>query len=76
MIVCVCQAVSDGEVKATIRHGASSLAEVTAACGAGGDCGSCCDMICTMLQQERGVDLAAREQHHSQPLVVLGGARR
>lgn len=73
MIVCVCRAVSDGEVKATIRHGASSLTDIADACGAGSDCGSCCDMLCTMLQDARGLE-AARDR--SQPLVLLPGAPR
>jgi len=41
MILCICQAVTDREVDAAIRAGAHSLAEVSKACGAGGNCGSC-----------------------------------
>ena len=41
MIVCICRAVCDRELKTTIAHGARSLDEVERACGAGGDCGSC-----------------------------------
>jgi bacterioferritin-associated ferredoxin len=41
MILCICQSVTDREVDAAIRDGAHSLADVSQACGAGGDCGSC-----------------------------------
>ena len=41
MILCICQAVTDREVDAAILAGAHSIAEVSKACGAGRDCGSC-----------------------------------
>jgi len=50
MYVCVCFAVTDVEVRAAIADGASSVGEVTRACRAGGDCGSCHGMIETMLE--------------------------
>jgi bacterioferritin-associated ferredoxin len=45
MILCVCQAVTDGEIDSAIRGGARSAAEVARRCGAGGDCGGCLDAI-------------------------------
>jgi bacterioferritin-associated ferredoxin len=53
MYVCVCNAVTDKEVAQAIEGGAKTRAEVTRACGAGGDCGSCHGMIDEMLT-ERG----------------------
>jgi bacterioferritin-associated ferredoxin len=41
MYVCVCKAVKMGEVEAAIDAGADSVAAVTSACRAGGDCGAC-----------------------------------
>jgi len=41
MILCICQSVTDREIDAAIRNGAHSLADVSRACGAGGDCGCC-----------------------------------
>jgi bacterioferritin-associated ferredoxin len=41
MIVCCCHAVSELEIEATIRRGATTLADIGRACGAGTDCGSC-----------------------------------
>ena len=45
MYVCVCNAVTEREVGEAIGSGARTRAEVTRACGAGGDCGSCHAMI-------------------------------
>jgi len=49
MLVCVCRGVSDREVREVLARGASTLREVGRACGAGADCGSCRDLIRTML---------------------------
>jgi bacterioferritin-associated ferredoxin len=45
MVLCICQAVTDREVDATIHSGARSLDEVAAGCGAGTDCGCCREAI-------------------------------
>ena len=55
MYVCVCFAITEEEVKSAITSGAGSVSEVTRACRAGGDCGSCHGMIETMLE-ERNAD--------------------
>jgi bacterioferritin-associated ferredoxin len=49
MYVCVCLAVTDETVQSAIEEGAASVGEVTRACLAGGDCGSCHDMIEGMI---------------------------
>ena len=49
MYVCICRAVTDKEVESVIHEGAQSVADVTRACGAGGDCGSCQGEIEQML---------------------------
>jgi bacterioferritin-associated ferredoxin len=56
MFVCICHAVSDAEVNAAIDDGAGTVAAVTAACKAGGDCGSCHEQIGKMIH-----DAAQRE---------------
>ena len=53
MYVCVCLAVTDQEVNAAIEGGAETRQEVTRACGAGGDCGACHEMIEDMLDARR-----------------------
>jgi len=50
MWVCICHAVADREVNAAIEAGAVTREAVTAACGAGGDCGSCHHMIEGMIK--------------------------
>ena len=45
MYVCVCMAVTEAEVDATIKGGATTREAVTRACRAGGDCGACHQMI-------------------------------
>ncbi len=49
MYVCVCEAVTENEVKAEIALGASSVDEIGARCGAGASCGMCHDRIKALL---------------------------
>ena len=51
MYVCVCLAVTEREVLAAIDGGASSVAAVTRACRAGGDCGACRGHIAKMIDE-------------------------
>ena len=50
MFVCVCLAVPEAVVEATIAGGAHSREAVTRACRAGGDCGACHGMIEQMIE--------------------------
>jgi bacterioferritin-associated ferredoxin len=45
MIVCLCRGVSERTVRATVAQGACTPEAVAEACGAGGDCGSCRQMV-------------------------------
>ncbi|MFO0749440.1 MAG: (2Fe-2S)-binding protein [Myxococcota bacterium] len=49
MIVCVCEGVSDREIRANIQQGASSLSELGRRCKVGLDCGRCREAIRGML---------------------------
>jgi len=51
MFICICNAVTDSEVRTAIARGASSREEVTDACRAGGDCGACHHMIEAMVEE-------------------------
>jgi bacterioferritin-associated ferredoxin len=51
MYVCICNAVTVSEVRGVIEGGARTVEAVTAACRAGGDCGSCTRRIERMLQE-------------------------
>lgn len=53
MYICVCFAVTEDEIKETIEGGASTVDQVTRECRAGGDCGSCHEMIDGMLTAAR-----------------------
>lgn len=49
MVICQCRRVSDATVGAVIASGATTAEEVTAACRAGGGCGSCVSAIEALL---------------------------
>ena len=59
MIVCLCKAVSDREIRTAIRRGAGTVREVRQACGAGAVCGSCvCDLRDLLDRERTGHDQA------------------
>lgn len=49
MLVCHCAVVNDAAVTRAIDDGARTVAEITAACGAGGGCGGCRPTLCRLL---------------------------
>jgi bacterioferritin-associated ferredoxin len=51
MYVCCCFAVTDAHIERVLDEGATSVEEVTRACRAGGDCGSCRGQIAQMLEE-------------------------
>ena len=53
MIVCHCYCVSDREIRACAREGASSVGDVGRACEAGTGCGGCRPEIAAILDGER-----------------------
>lgn len=59
MFVCVCNAVTDCEVRSAIESGARTREAVTAHCQAGGDCGSCHPMIEDMVEEHEEKLIAA-----------------
>jgi bacterioferritin-associated ferredoxin len=66
MLVCLCRGVSEGELRRLVAAGVYSTEEISASCGAGGDCGACLSTI------DRLVD-AVRLRAHG-PLVALGAS--
>ncbi len=52
LILCQCTSVSEREVVACARRGATTLEAVAEACDAGTGCGSCCGAITTILEEE------------------------
>lgn len=49
MYACICHAVTETELDATIEAGATTEEAVGDACGAGTGCGSCLERICAMI---------------------------
>lgn len=51
MYVCVCHAVTEGDVRDHVASGACTAKEVRAACGMRPGCGSCVTRICALIGQ-------------------------
>lgn len=51
MIVCHCETVSDRTVAALAAQGCHSIERISAACGAGSDCGGCHDVIEDIIEE-------------------------
>lgn len=63
MYVCICNGITDHDIRQAAEAGCDSMAELTMRTGAGACCGSCVDMASELLNQTR----AARDL----PLPVL-----
>jgi bacterioferritin-associated ferredoxin len=61
MYVCICRGVTVATVRAAVGRGAHSVDAVEAACGAGGDCGTCRAEIARIVRAQR-VDEAASSE--------------
>lgn len=63
MYVCICNGVTEHDIRDAAQAGCRSVPEMTMRTGAGANCGSCLDMVASLL----GEALATREL----PLPVL-----
>jgi len=50
--VCVCNGVTDHEIRQAAAAGCGSMTELTMRTGCGANCGSCVDMAVDMLEEE------------------------
>ena len=50
VLICHCNVVSDRAVRAAISAGATQVEQITALCGAGGECGGCVPSIEALLE--------------------------
>ncbi|MBT2767876.1 bacterioferritin-associated ferredoxin [Stenotrophomonas sp. ISL-67] len=66
MYVCICNGVTDHQIREAAQSGVASVSELTMRTGCGATCGSCLDMAADLLAKARSVDL---------PLPVLGLAQ-
>ena len=67
MYVCICNGITDGDIRQAAEAGCRSLAELTMRTGCGACCGTCLDTAAQVLEEAR----ATRE---SIPLPVLQAA--
>jgi bacterioferritin-associated ferredoxin len=57
MYACLCRAVSERKVRAAVAGGASTVAQVRAACGAGTGCGGCLPSLRRLLREALPCDV-------------------
>jgi bacterioferritin-associated ferredoxin len=53
MVVCQCQGVSDRRVRREIEHGAATIEEIAASCGAGAMCLGCHSTLDDLLLEAK-----------------------
>src|SRR3546814_5087622 len=69
MYVCICNGVTDSDIRQAAKAGCGGLAELTMCTGCGACCGSCVDTAAEMLEQARAEQKPARatpEEHTSE----------
>ena len=69
MYVCICNGVTDRQIREAAAAGCTTVAELTMRTGAGATCGSCLDMAMGILQSAQPV---ARESLF--PIIALSHA--
>ncbi|PZQ29566.1 MAG: bacterioferritin [Stenotrophomonas acidaminiphila] len=55
MYVCICNGITDHQIREAAAAGCSTVAELTMRTGAGANCGSCLDMAMDILQSAQSV---------------------
>jgi bacterioferritin-associated ferredoxin len=53
MYVCMCNAVTDGDIRAAVSLGARSLSDLTASLGVASCCGRCADFADNLVNESR-----------------------
>ena len=51
MVVCSCNALSDGDVRAAVANGATRPSDVYACCGGRAQCGCCAPTVLQILRE-------------------------
>ncbi|MBL8614520.1 MAG: (2Fe-2S)-binding protein [Deltaproteobacteria bacterium] len=72
MIVCVCEGLSERQLRARIDAGCATVGELGRACGAGRSCGACAVDLHKLLQRHR----ADRGQANPRPAAASASAER
>lgn len=55
MYVCICNGVTDRDIRQAAEAGCRTVSELTMRTGAGATCGSCLEMAAELLEQARAV---------------------
>lgn len=69
MYVCICNAVTELQVKASIDAGAATLEGVARACRAGSDCGACRTAIEEMIEDSAAARVECCKARRELPIV-------
>lgn len=72
--VCICNGVTDREIRQAARAGCSGVAELTMRTGCGSTCGSCLPMACDVLEHEQREMAAARTTRRELCLIAIASA--
>jgi bacterioferritin-associated ferredoxin len=59
VIICLCHGVYESDIRRVIERGACTLDAVTAACGAGGDCGACTILLADLMAESEAAAVGA-----------------
>ncbi|MFK7958008.1 MAG: bacterioferritin-associated ferredoxin [Lysobacterales bacterium] len=51
MIVCICNAVSDRQIREAVKNGAATMSELRSATGCGTTCGKCSQMAVEIISE-------------------------
>jgi len=62
MIICLCRDVSEREVETAVARGATTVSEVSRACGAGSDCGACHHLLAALIEETHSAVCAPGER--------------
>lgn len=62
MYVCICNGVTDSDIRQAARAGCGGLAELTMRTGCGSCCGSCVDDASELLEQARAEHRPAHDK--------------
>ena len=65
MIVCICNAVNDRDIRAAVAAGHDSFDALAFELGVGLNCGKCVAMACDVLCEARGVNADAHVHVHA-----------
>ncbi len=62
MIICLCRDVSERQVETAVARGATTVSEVSRACGAGSDCGACQHLLAALIEDAHSALCASGER--------------